>query len=138
MDLIRHYLTVYDQSCQSPPTLASSDFLEQATLSVPTEVRGLEWGIVPSTKSLRRDHVQDILEIQEQTRNLNPTFRNRLLSSRSMKNSRPSRIVARLLGEGDAKTLQEQEPESRQDHETVTTDQMQDASHTLLVGIICM
>jgi hypothetical protein len=101
MDQVLHYTKVFDQCCQAP-SLASSDFLEQATLALPTEVRGLEWGIAPSSKSLRRDHVQEILEVQAQTLHLAASFRDRLLASRSVKSSRPSRIMARMLGDLDA------------------------------------
>jgi hypothetical protein len=109
-DVVQQYMKVFDHAT-SKPSHASSDFLEKATLCLPTSIRGLEWGIVPSsTKSKRRDHVQEILTVQEQTKNIsNRSFRDRLLASRSIKSSRPSRIVAKLLGEGDAKSLLQEE-----------------------------
>jgi hypothetical protein len=101
-DQVSHYLFVFEK-CSQPPSHASSDFLEKATLSVPTLVRGLECGFVPSIKACRRKHAQEILDTQEQlqTSRLPIEISCRVLSTRSMHSSRPSRVMARLIGDGD-------------------------------------
>ena len=70
---------------------------------IPIHVRGLEWGIVPSVKQHRRSHAQEVLDVQEQIRGrLSSEMRNQVLSMRAIRSSRPSRVMARLVGEGDA------------------------------------
>ena len=102
MDQVKHYMDVYDH-CAKTPSQSSSDYLEQASIVIPTNVRGLEWGIVPSIKAHRRVHVQEILDVQEQIRGrLSAEMRYRVLSVRAMRSSRQSRVMARLMGEGDA------------------------------------
>jgi hypothetical protein len=102
MDQVRHYLSVFDQ-CAQTPSQSSSDYLEKATVSLPVQIRGLEWGVVPSTKTHRRAHVQELLEVQEQVQGLSATMRDQVLSSRALRSSRPCRVMARILGEGDAR-----------------------------------
>jgi hypothetical protein len=102
-DRVAHYLEVFDE-CSKRPSHASSDFLEKVQLGVPTEVRGLECGFIPSVKSWRRKHADEVLQTQEKLMkgNLSGTMCLRVLSSRAMHSSRPSRVMARLIGEADA------------------------------------
>lgn len=102
-DRIEHYLEVFDE-CSKTPSHASSDFLEKVQLGVPTEVRGLECGFIPSVKSWRRKHAIEVLQTQEKLMKgrLSGPMCIRVLSSRSMHSSRPSRVMARLVGEADA------------------------------------
>jgi hypothetical protein len=105
-DQVKHYLRVFDQCSQYPPSQSSSDYLETATIVVPTKVRGLEWGIVPKIKAHRRTHVHEVLQIQDQIKGrLSSEMRYKVLSTRAMRSSRPSRVMARLIGEGDAAIL---------------------------------
>jgi len=102
-DCVSHYLHVFDE-CSKAPSHSSSDFLETATLGVPTEVRGLECGFVPSVKAYRKKHSQEVLETQTQLQKgrLAESVRLRVLSARAVRSSRPSRVMARLMGEADA------------------------------------
>jgi hypothetical protein len=123
-----HYKRVWDQAQQaSSHPSSSSDFLKEATLCLPTRLRGLEWGL-QSKQALRQTHVAKVLELQGKTRSLNPHFRERLLSTLSQKSSRPSRIMALLLGEGDATSLQEQ---------TANTSMTAEASLNLQLNAAC-
>lgn len=101
LDDITNYLAVYDK-CSQAPSRASSDFLETAKLCIPDCARGMEWGWASSTKKHRSTHVQELLEFQGQIQGLNAVMRGQLLSSRSLRSSRPGRIMARLVGESDA------------------------------------
>eukprot|EP00429_Kryptoperidinium_foliaceum_P105842 CAMPEP_0176258800 /NCGR_PEP_ID=MMETSP0121_2-20121125/38747_1 /TAXON_ID=160619 /ORGANISM="Kryptoperidinium foliaceum, Strain CCMP 1326" /LENGTH=221 /DNA_ID=CAMNT_0017598677 /DNA_START=58 /DNA_END=723 /DNA_ORIENTATION=- len=100
VDQVRHFIRVFDH-CQLAPSEASSDYLEKATISLPASIRGLEWGWAPSTISHRRTHIREVLAVQDQIRTLTPEMRDRVLSSRSLRSSRPGRVLARILGEGD-------------------------------------
>jgi hypothetical protein len=100
MDEVEHYIGVFDRCCDSL-SQSSSDYLEKATVTLPGDVRGLEWGMAPSTKNHRREHMKDILEVQDRVQALNTVMRNRLLASRSLRSSRRCLLMARLLGEGD-------------------------------------
>jgi hypothetical protein len=102
-DCVDHYLSVFDE-CSKKPSHASSDFLETVQLGVPTQVRGLECGFIPSVKSWRRNHAQEVLQTQDKLMkgSISGPMRLRVLSSRSMHSSRPSRVMARLIGEADA------------------------------------
>jgi hypothetical protein len=113
MDQVRHYLSVFDQ-CTQTPSQSSSDYLEKATVSLPSYVRGLERGIAPSTKAHRRAHVQEVIEVQEQIQGLSAIMRDQVLSSRALRSSRPCRVMARILGEGDARCdIEESKVEQR-------------------------
>jgi hypothetical protein len=94
------FSTVYRTSMQVPFSQESSDYLERATVSVPLTIRGLEWGIAPKLKKRRKEHIQSILALQELIRDVD--LRERFVSSRSLQSSRPARIMARMIGEGDA------------------------------------
>lgn len=96
---VTKFSTVYRTSMQVPFSQASSDFLEQATISVPLVIRGMEWGIAPKLKKRRREHIQNILTAQKEIRDTE--LRERFVSSRSLRSSRPARIMARIIGEGD-------------------------------------
>lgn len=100
---VKHYLNVFEE-CSKPPSHASSDFLEKVQLGVPTQVRGLECGFIPSVKSWRRKHAHEILDTQGKLvkGNLPEAMCCQVLSSRAMLSSRPSRVMARLIGEADA------------------------------------
>ena len=106
-DKVDHCNDVFDQCC-SDVTESSSDYLEQATVEVPALVRGLEWGFLPSSKAHRRTHSQQVLEAQARVQNLpNEDMKIRLLSTRAIRSSRPSRVMARILGEWDATATKE-------------------------------
>jgi hypothetical protein len=98
------YLSVFDSCCLSP-SQESSDFLENAQIHVPASARGMEWGWATSSESsaLKRDHVRGVLAVQDQLKNLKLEMRDRVISSRSLRSSRPGRVMARLLGECDAR-----------------------------------
>ena len=100
---VKHYLNVFKE-CSKAPSHSSSEYLEKAMLGVPIEVRGLECGFVPSMKAYRKQHTKEILRTQEQLAkgNLSQTFCTRVLSSRAIRSSRRSRVMARLMGEADA------------------------------------
>lgn len=100
-DCVDHYMEIYDMCCQAP-SQATSDYLEDATLFVPDIVRGLEYGVMPETKWCRSKHAADVLNAQEEIQGkLSPNMAMQLLGSRSLRSSRPSRVMARLLGESD-------------------------------------
>ena len=104
-DQVQHYVDVFDRCCDSLSP-SSSDYIETATVALPTTIRGLEWGFAPETKK-RRQHVVGVLEVQERVQSLNPQMRDKLLSSQSLRSSRCCLLIARLLGEGDRVSLQE-------------------------------
>jgi hypothetical protein len=109
LEKVRHYLHVYER-CSQAPSHSASDFLEKATVCLPSEVRGLEWGIAPSIKTHRREHMEHVLDAQGQVQTLkNASFRERIIANQSLRSSRPSKIMARLLAEGDAMPLEETE-----------------------------
>lgn len=104
-DRVNHYLHVFEE-CSKSPSPASSNFIESVSLGVPTEVRGLECGFVPSVKAYRKKHLQEVLDTQAQLHKgkMRDAMRLRVLAARAMRSSRPSRIMARLMGEADADT----------------------------------
>lgn len=94
------FANVYE-TCLEEPSHASSDYLmERAIITMSTRIRGLEWGIAPKLKARRKAHIRDVLDVQNRIQNLRD--REKFVSSRSLKSSRPSRIIARMIGEGDA------------------------------------
>eukprot|EP00934_Nitzschia_sp_Nitz4_P002829 Nitzschia sp. Nitz4//scaffold10_size219509//83277//83897//NITZ4_001422-RA/size219509-processed-gene-0.127-mRNA-1//-1//CDS//3329532902//2819//frame0 len=101
---VQHYLHVFDEASKAP-THSTSDYLESATLGVPTEVRGLECGFVPSIKLYRKTHAQEVLDTQQQLQKgcMSEALCQRVLSARAINSSRRSRVMARLMGEADAK-----------------------------------
>lgn len=100
-DCVDHYMEIYDMCCQAP-SQATSDYLEDAALFVPDLVRGLEYGVMPETKWCRSQHVCDVLGAQDEMYGkLSANMAMELLGSRSLRSSRPSRVMARLLGESD-------------------------------------
>lgn len=101
---VEHYLRVFDE-CSKTPSLSSSEFLENAKLGgLPVEVRGLECGFIPSVKAYRKQHAQEVLDTQAhlQKGRLSEAMCLRVLSARAIRSSRPSRVMARLMGEADA------------------------------------
>eukprot|EP00934_Nitzschia_sp_Nitz4_P001755 Nitzschia sp. Nitz4//scaffold52_size167869//33017//33694//NITZ4_002264-RA/size167869-processed-gene-0.153-mRNA-1//-1//CDS//3329553999//1755//frame0 len=107
LEQVRHFNSVFDQ-CKEPLSHASSETLEKVTISLPDHVRGLEWGWSPSTISHRQEHVKEIVAVHQQIRSLKPNLRDQVLSTRSQRSSRPGRVLARLLGEGDEKQVKEE------------------------------
>lgn len=101
---VNHYLHVFHEASKAP-CQSSSDYLESATLGVPTEVRGLECVFVPSIKSHRKQHCEEVLMTQQQLQKgrMSEAICQRVLSSRAIRSSRRSRVMARLMGEADAK-----------------------------------
>lgn len=115
MDQVRRYLQVVQQ-CQMAPTNESSEYLNDITLIVPDRIRGLEWGVMPSSKECRASHVHNVLDVQaelDEQKGMNAMMKSRVLGSNSIRSSRPSRVLARLLGEGDAAKLQESKRTSK-------------------------
>ena len=104
-DQVQHYIGVFDRCCDSL-SKSSSDYIENATVVLPDDIRGLEWGF--SSKNHRRQHVLDILDVQERCARVNPEMRDRLLSSQSVRSSRCCLLIARKLGEGDRIPLEEE------------------------------
>ena len=102
-DEITNFISVFDH-CSQSPSHEASEFLESAQLGIPASARGVEWGWVPPhIESYRKDHVRDVLRVQEQIQGLKPAMRDCVISSRSLKSSRAGRVMARLLGECDAR-----------------------------------
>jgi hypothetical protein len=103
VDHMNMFANVYE-TCMAAPSHATSDYLmEQAMVSLPAQIRGLEWGIAPKLKARRKAHIRDVLDVQNRIRN--PRDREKFVASRSLTSSRPSRIIARMIGEGDAISL---------------------------------
>ena len=100
---VSHYLNVFGE-CSKTPSHSSSDFLSTVTLGVPTEVRGLECGFIPSVKAYRKKHSQLVLDTQAHLLKgrMSEAMCLQILSSRAIRSSRPSRVMARLIGEADA------------------------------------
>jgi hypothetical protein len=106
-DKVEHCNDVFDQCC-SDVSESSSDYLEQAKVDVPALVRGLEWGFLPSSKAYRHIHSRQVLEAQTQVQNLpSEEMKYQSLSSRAIRSSRPSRVMARILGECDSAATKE-------------------------------
>ena len=101
LDQVRHFLSVFEQ-CSQKPSQSSSEYLEKARVNLPVHIRGLEWGIAPTTKSHRRAHAQDVLDTQDQIQALKGPMHDRVLSSRALRSSRRCRVMGRLLGDCDA------------------------------------
>lgn len=97
---VTRFSTVYRTSMQVPFSKASSDYLETATVSIPLTIRGMEWGIAPRLKKRRREHIKSVLALQKHISNVD--LLERFVSNRSLQSSRPARIMARIIGEGDA------------------------------------
>ena len=97
---VTRFSDVYRTSMQVPFSRESSDYLERATVSIPLTIRGMEWGIAPKLKKRRKEHIQSVLALQGHISNAE--LRERFVSSRSLQSSRPARIIARMIGEGDA------------------------------------
>ena len=96
---VTRFSAVYRTSMSFPYSQESSDFLEKATVSVPLTIRGMEWGIAPKLKKRRKEHIRSVLALQDIR---DAELRARFVSSRSVQSSRPARIMARIIGEGDA------------------------------------
>ena len=97
---VSRFSDVYKTSMQRTFSQEASDFLEKATVSVPLTIRGMEWGISPKLKKRRKEHIQSVLALQEGIRDAK--LRARFVSNRSVQSSRGARIMARMIGEGDA------------------------------------
>jgi hypothetical protein len=101
-ELVSHYLDVFE-ACSKTPTHSISDFLSSVTLGVPAEVRGLECGFIPTVKAHRKKHSQHVLDTQAHLMKgrMPEAMCHQILSSRAIRSSRPSRVMARLIGEAD-------------------------------------
>ena len=82
-------------------TTSSSDRLESTVVSLPTEIRGLEWGIYDKI-AIRQDHVNAVLWMQHDASA-------KALADRAIKSSGPSRTIARVLGKSDEASVKSQE-----------------------------
>lgn len=100
---VSHYLNVFEE-CSKAPSHNTSDFLSSVTLGVPTEVRGLECGFIPKVKGYRKTHAQYVLDTQKLLLKgrISEVMCLQILSGRAIRSSRPSRVMARLMGEADA------------------------------------
>jgi hypothetical protein len=117
MKSVQLYLQVVRQ-CQTTTDNESTkddteEYLKDITLIVPDCIRGLEWGVLPSSsKQCRSQHAEHVLECQAEAFELQPQQQpcdTSLLALQSICSSRPSRVLARLLGEGDAVKIQAQQ-----------------------------
>jgi hypothetical protein len=97
------FTNVHEKCLESPSHASSDCLMEQGTIRMSTQIRGLEWGVAPKLKARRKAHIRDVLDVQSRIQNLRD--REKFVSSRSMTSSRPSRIIARMIGEGDALTV---------------------------------
>ena len=112
---VNHYLQVFER-CSESPSEATSEYLERATVQIPAAVRGLEVYFCSPMKERRKIHVDDVLTVQGQLLNGDDGHRHlanielctKILGARSLQSSRPSRIMARLIGEGDAAACAEE------------------------------
>ena len=89
----------HDQD-DSDDILEIQDTLDAAktiAIEVPAHVRGLEWGFLPASKQYRQTHIQRVLRWQRCLGRNQP----KLLSSRTIRSSRPSRALARIMGASD-------------------------------------
>jgi hypothetical protein len=108
---------------------SDADAAAAAGLTLPASVRGLEGLIAPSLKQHRNVHAQQLLILQDELDDyellrtattsfsssslssskdfivLTPDLRVQLLAQCAIQSSRPSCILARLLGQGDAHTI---------------------------------
>ena len=102
-DHVKHYEEVFHR-CLESPNETTSNYLEKVTVSIPAIVRGLEWGTCFIMKDYRKKHSEEVLRVQRQLpRSMNLQMQTRIISSQAMKSSRPSRVMARLIGEGDSR-----------------------------------
>lgn len=109
-ETVQEYLDLYEDECcnggaQSIPTKdgTSHDLSMMAFLPLfPTHVRGLEWCVVPSTRSHRKTHVHDILDKQLELQRVGRDMRSKILARRSIQSSKPSRLLARYAGQMDS------------------------------------
>jgi hypothetical protein len=93
--------------CRQPPSHEASSLLETMQLQVPVDARGMEWGWAGSvTAGYKKTHVKNLLKAQDQARGLSQSMRNQVLANRSLKSSRPGRVLARLMGECDERNSQ--------------------------------
>lgn len=97
---VMRFSDVYKTSMQRTFSQEASDFLEKATVSVPLTIRGMEWGISPKLKKRRKEHIRSVLALHKGIRDAE--LRARFVSNRSVQSSRGARIMARMIGEGDA------------------------------------
>lgn len=111
-DQVQHCRRVSDQCSQTlTPSMSSCDFLDTATLVLPSSVRGLECGIVSQSKAYRKTHMQEVLDLQDMIHRgrLSSDRAALMLGMRATRSSRPSRVFARLLAEGDEDSLQQEQ-----------------------------
>eukprot|EP00980_Cylindrotheca_fusiformis_P022540 scaffold9428_cov103-Cylindrotheca_fusiformis.AAC.1 len=64
-DEISHANDVFDQCCYDDSPLSSTEW-STPKVELPIHVRGLEWAILPKSKSHRRVHVQEVLQAQDE------------------------------------------------------------------------
>ena len=97
-DKVDHCNDVYDQCCDEDTT---EEYLcKSARIELPANVRGLEWGILPSSKKHRRKHVFAVLKFQAEMDD-DQENKDDALGRCAVQSSRPSRMMARILGESD-------------------------------------
>ena len=111
-DKVAYFLRVFDDLCEEEPPITTTtteanddddEYRRENAIRIPTKVRGLEYCVTPSIKSYRKLHVQHVLDVQRQLRRrLTSDFRTNVLSIRAIQSSHPSRVLAQLIGEGDA------------------------------------
>ena len=99
---VEHCNDVFDLCC------SDVDMSKHAKIqlpALPVSVRGLEYCILPATKRYRKIHVREVLKVQEEYSD--DEEKEEALSSRATQSSRPSRVMARILGESDAAATKE-------------------------------
>eukprot|EP00980_Cylindrotheca_fusiformis_P008534 scaffold1807_cov140-Cylindrotheca_fusiformis.AAC.26 len=92
-DEISHANDVFDQCCYDDSPLSSTEW-SAPKVELPTHVRGLEWAILPKSKSHRRVHVQEVLEAQDDDD----------MAEFAVESSRACVAFARILGQSDAQS----------------------------------
>lgn len=82
-------------------------FVASRNIDVPPQMRGLEWSFLPASKKYRRTHVQRVLRWQQRLEGGTSAKKSHALSLRAVRSSRPSRVLARILADSDARSAKD-------------------------------
>jgi len=74
---------------------------EEEKIKMPLHIRGLEYTFL-SLKRIRKAHVRKVLQAQEESLDLSVERRDWVLSKQSLVSSKTCRLLARMMGAGDA------------------------------------
>jgi hypothetical protein len=94
------------QDCSSPTKDKDlSSFWDsesiQSLISAPTDIRGLECRVISMIRKYRKVHIQNVLDVQPNEKIIHDS----LLRARSLRTSRPSRALARVLARQDSNAI---------------------------------